>query len=150
VTVNEIRKTVVVNAPPSVVFNALTEAKELEQWMPQRAKMDARVGGKLEFTYHWAERGIDRVVTGEILELIPNRKISYSWHSQALEDTLKSRGSTQTSVVTWTLEGLPSGKTIVTLVHERFAGSTKDAESGWTHYTGQLVQFCRARFASTV
>jgi uncharacterized protein YndB with AHSA1/START domain len=47
--IEELRKTIVVNAEPEVVFKALTEAKELVEWMPNEAKMDARVGGEYEF-----------------------------------------------------------------------------------------------------
>jgi len=31
---NEIRKTIVIDAPPHVVFKALTDEKELTQWFP--------------------------------------------------------------------------------------------------------------------
>ena len=63
-TEGELRKTIVVDAPPKVVFKALTDEKELVRWMPQEAKMDARVGGEYEFKYHWAQRGLDAVATG--------------------------------------------------------------------------------------
>ena len=39
-TEGEIRKTIVVDAPPEVVFKALTDEKELVQWMRQEARMD--------------------------------------------------------------------------------------------------------------
>lgn len=55
-TEGEIRKTIVVDAPPRVVFRALTDEKELIKWMPQEARMEARVGGEYEFRYHWAQK----------------------------------------------------------------------------------------------
>jgi uncharacterized protein YndB with AHSA1/START domain len=146
-TGNEIRKTVVVDAPPTVVFRALTDERELERWMPQKAKMDARLGGKLEFKYHWAERGVDRVVAGEILELIPDKKLSYSWRSPMADGRGGRDDSPSSSIVTWTLEKLPNGKTKVTLAHTGFTGSAQDAENGWTYYTGRLVQHCSANLA---
>jgi len=77
-TTEEIRKTIVVDAPPEIVFKALTDEKELVQWMPQEAKMDARVGGEYEFKYHWGDRKLDTVLHGKILELQPNRRLSYT------------------------------------------------------------------------
>ena len=53
---SEIKKVVVVDAPPAVVFRALTDEKELVQWMPREAKMDARVGGRYEFKFYWEAR----------------------------------------------------------------------------------------------
>jgi uncharacterized protein YndB with AHSA1/START domain len=133
----EIRKTVIVDAPPKVVFRALTDEKELVQWMPQEAKMEARVGGEYEFRYHWAQRGLDAVATGKILELIPEKRLSYTFVSSRSG----SGTSLANSVVTWTLDELPDGKTRVTVVH---SGITKevygDTDAGWGYYASQLAR----------
>ena len=140
-TEGEIRKTIIVDAPPKVVFRALTDEKELVRWMPQEAKMEARVGGEYEFKYHWAQRGLDAVATGKILELIPDRRLSYTFVSSRSG----SGTSLTSSVVTWMLDDLPDGKTRVTVVH---SGITKevygDTDAGWGYYTGQLARHCRA------
>ena len=34
----EIRKTIVIDASPEVVFNAITEPEQLTQWFPDQAK----------------------------------------------------------------------------------------------------------------
>jgi uncharacterized protein YndB with AHSA1/START domain len=139
---NEIKKTVIVDAPPAAVFRALTDEKELVQWFPQQAKMDARVGGRYEFKYSWAERNLQAAATGEILELVPDKRLSYTFNS--------TRGSTD-SVVTWTLEELPSGKTLVMLVHAGIAeGRLGDSGAGWEHFTTQLVAYCAKMAAASV
>ncbi len=71
----ELRKEIVVEASPAVVFKALTDEEELVEWMPTGAKMDARVGGEYEFKYYWPERNIDSTARGKVLELIPNKKL---------------------------------------------------------------------------
>jgi uncharacterized protein YndB with AHSA1/START domain len=38
-TEGEVRKAVVVDAPPEVVFKALTDEKELVRWMPQEDRI---------------------------------------------------------------------------------------------------------------
>ncbi len=149
-TEGEIRKTIVVDAPPKVVFKALTDEKELVRWMPQEARMDPRPGGEYEFKYHWAEKSLDSVATGKILELIPNKRLSYTYVLTRLgsgtsgADSLMDHNVTN-SVVTWMLDALPDGKTRVTVLH---SGITKEAygafDGAWGYSTGQLARHCRA------
>jgi uncharacterized protein YndB with AHSA1/START domain len=137
-TTSEIKKNIIVDAPPRVVFRALTDEKDLVQWMPQEAKIDARVGGDYEFKYHWAQKGLDAVATGRILELIPDKRLSYTFVS-----TRSGTGASQTdSVVTWILDELPGGKTSVTVVHSGIRTVQGDADAGWGYYTAQLARHC--------
>ena len=133
------RKTVTVDAPREMVFEALTNEKELVKWMPQEAKMDPRVGGDYEFKYRWAARGLETVLKGKILELVPNERLSYTWDSRTTTGTDRIMHA----VVTWLLEDVPGGKTKVTLVHSNVAEQFRqDAESGWNHYLSQLQKYC--------
>lgn len=135
-----ITKTVDVDAPPSVVFKALTDPKELVQWMAQEAEIDARVGGEYVFSLRWAERGIDAVATGKILELVPCQRLSYTFDSTRFG----ADPSPVDSVVKWTVEELRGGNTRVTLVHK---GTTKeqqkDTDAAWGHFTAQLAAHCK-------
>ena len=84
--------------------------------------------------------GLDAVATGRILELVPEKRLSYTFVSSR-----SGSGSSLTdSVVTWTLDELTDGKTRVTLVH---SGITKevygDTDAGWGYYTSQLARYCR-------
>jgi len=137
---DELRKTIVVDANAAVVFKALTDETELVQWMPTEAKMDAHVGGVYEFRYYSPERNVDSTARGKILELIPNIKLSYTWNAQ-------KKGSTSTfkeSIVTWILDELPDGKTRVTLIHSGESKEVRqDRERGWSHFLGQLANFCK-------
>ena len=137
----EIRKSIVVDAPPERVYKAPTDEKELVHWMPQAAKMDARVGGQYEFKYHWGDRNLETVLKGKILELEPNKKLSYSWDSQTMDRTPRI----SSSVVTWILDGLPDGKTRVTVIQAGIAKQfSKDADSGWNYFLGRLANYCKA------
>ena len=144
-TEGEIRKTVVVDAPPEVVFKALTDEKELVRWMPQEARMDPRLGGEYEFKYHWAKKGLHSVATGKILELIPSKRLSYTYvltrSGSGTSEADSLFPDVTNSVVTWTLDALPDGKTRVTVVH---SGMTKGAyerfDGSWGYWTGQLAR----------
>lgn len=149
-TEGEIRKTIVVDAPPEVVFKALTDEKELVQWMPQEARIDPRLGGEYEFKYHWVEKDLHSIATGKILELIPDKRLSYTYvltrsgSGTSGANSLMDHDVTD-SVVTWILDPLPDGKTRVTMVH---SGITKEAygafDGAWGYYTGQLARHGRA------
>jgi len=144
-TEGEVRKALVVDAPPELVFKALTDEKELGRWMTQEARMDPRIGGECEFKYRRAATGQHSVATGRILELVPDKRLSYTY-------VLTGSGSgtsradalfpdVANSVVTWTLDALPDGKTRVTVVH---SGLTKEAyerfDGAWGYWTGQLAR----------
>ena len=132
----EIKKTIIIDAPPEAVFKALTDEKDLVQWMPTEAKIDARVGGEFEFKYHWASRGLDTVLRGRILELVPNRRLVFTWDAETVEHEKRITGA----VVTWTLDPLPGGKTNVTLVHSGVGKKFQDdTENGWNYYLGRLA-----------
>jgi uncharacterized protein YndB with AHSA1/START domain len=147
-TQGEIRKTVVVDAPPEVVFKALTDEKELVQWMRQEARMDPRLGGTYEFKYHWAAKGLRSVATGKILELIPNKRLSYTYiltrsgSGTRVPNSLMDQELTN-SVVTWTLDALPDGKTRVTMVHSDITKKAYRAFDGaWGYFADQLARHC--------
>jgi uncharacterized protein YndB with AHSA1/START domain len=141
----EIRKTIVVEASPSVVFKALTDEKELTQWFSnQGAVLEARVGGAVEFKFLRPD-GEKHTMQGRILEIIPGKKLSYSWKFGPAQDS--------NEVVTWVLEAVDGGgKTRVTLLHTGFKKpSQKELESGmsleagWSHFVGQLANYCKGR-----
>jgi uncharacterized protein YndB with AHSA1/START domain len=140
----EIRKTIVVDAPPAAVFKALTDEKELVQWFPnQGAMLEARVGGAVEFKFLRPD-GEKHTMHGRILEIIPGKKLSYSWKFGPAPDS--------NEVVTWTLEPADGGKTRVTLLHTGFKKpSQKDIESGmsleagWSHFVSQLANHCKGK-----
>jgi uncharacterized protein YndB with AHSA1/START domain len=136
----EIQKTIVIDASPTVVFKALIVEKELMQWFAnQGAMLEARVGGTVEFKFLRPD-GARHTMHGNVLEIIPGKKLSYSWNV----------ASESKEVVTWMLEPVDGGKTRVTLVHSGFKKpSQKDLESGmsleagWSHFVSQLANHSR-------
>lgn len=136
----EIRKSVEVDAPPDVVFRALTDEKELVQWMPTEAKIEPRVGGQFRFKFHWEARNVDTEVTGRVTEIEPGRKLTYTWVAAMRSDRDPARmEDAPAATVSWTLEELAGGRTRVTLVQKGFDERfRRDGESGWEHFLGQL------------
>jgi uncharacterized protein YndB with AHSA1/START domain len=141
---SEIRKSIEIDAPPEVVFRALTDEKELVSWMPTEAKMDPHVGGTLRFRFRWEARNVDTEVVGKIVELVPGKKVVYTWVASMRSDRAPARmDDAPAALVTWSLEELSGRKTRVTLVQkgldERFR---QDGESGWEHFLAMLKKHC--------
>lgn len=102
----------IVNANPETIFEALTDEKIMEKWFyadPEgkgaTVKTNASVGGKFQIDMHSQKETYSH--TGEFKEVIPNKKLVFTWNSHAVEDT----------VVTITLNETKDG-TEITLVHE--------------------------------
>ncbi len=72
----QIQKKVLIQAPPDVVFSALTDARDLIRWFCDRASSDAREGGELNAYWKSGKTGIKgraryvRIQPGEAVELL--------------------------------------------------------------------------------
>jgi len=70
--------------PPEQVFKAWTDQEALRQWMgpgkvcAPNATMDARVGGAYVFPMQRPD-GTITTVRGVLTELVPNRKLRFTW-----------------------------------------------------------------------
>jgi uncharacterized protein YndB with AHSA1/START domain len=101
-----------IDANPETIFEALTNEQIMEKWFfadPEgvgaTVKTKASVGGKYQIDMHGKENTFTH--TGEFKEVVPNKKLVFTWNSHVVEDT----------VVTITLNKTREG-TEVTLVHE--------------------------------
>ncbi|HYJ65441.1 MAG TPA: SRPBCC domain-containing protein [Parafilimonas sp.] len=120
------------NAPVEKVWKALTDNEQMKQWYFNIAAFKPEVG--FEFTFDGGSKEKTYTHLCKILEVIPNKKLSYSWRYKDYEGY---------SVVTFELfdEG---EKTRLKLTHtglETFPQVSKDftKESftqGWTHIIG--------------
>jgi uncharacterized protein YndB with AHSA1/START domain len=124
-------------APIAKVYAAWTDPEQMKLWMaPNDAfkeseiTMDVRVGGRYRIVMHAPDGEIHRV-GGVYREIIPNRKLVYTW---AWESTPERE-----SLVT--LEFTPSGEgTEMVLTHQRFADKeARDKHNdGWIGCLGRL------------
>ena len=143
-TGNEIRKVVEIDASPDVVFKALTDPKELTHWLPDAAMLEPKVGGKFKFSFYkdstrsCGKRDGDSVSEGKILELVPGKKLVYTWKWANAPEFPQT-------VVTWDLEKIGQNKTRLTLTHTGFTGaeesskSAKDHDEGWSMHLNELI-----------
>src|ERR1700758_258427 len=131
-----------INAPRERVYAAWTEPAELQRWFgPEEVRTikiaaDVRVGGK----YRWdlvKQNGEEWACLGEYRELIPDRKIVFTWKwddDEAWEN--------HDSVVTVELSDRDGG-TEVKLTHEKLPSEeSRDRHSeGWSSVLDRLEKF---------
>ena len=124
------------NAPVNKVWKALTDRDLMQQWYFNIAAFKPEVG--FEFTFDGGSKEKTYTHLCKVLEVVPNKKLSYSWRYKDYEGN---------SVVTFELfdEG---EKTRLKLTHtglETFPQVSKDfaKESfaqGWTYITGTSLK----------
>ncbi len=135
----EIRKTIIINALPEVVFNAITSPKELTNWFPDSAIFEGRIGGQVRFSFY--KENSTKHSEGTVKKFAPNKKISYTWQRRDIPEFPET-------TVTWELEEINLHKTKVELVHSGFTGleegklSSKEYDQGWSYFLGRLKDYC--------
>jgi len=131
----QIRRTLPV--PVAAVYTAWTDPAQVKYWMAPsddfdetEVAIDMRVGGRYRFVMH-GRNGETHRVGGVYREIVPNRKLVYTWAWESTPD--------RESLVT--VEFLPAGKgTELVLTHQRFF----DTEARDRHQHGWIG--CLARF----
>jgi uncharacterized protein YndB with AHSA1/START domain len=110
----DIKHTWLLEHSPELVWKYLTDAKLLSEWLMEN-DIQPVVGHKFQFRTKPVP-GFDGNVYCEVLEIIPTKKLSYSWKGGPRKGTI-----TLDSVVTWTL--VKRGAcTELTIEHTGFEG----------------------------
>jgi uncharacterized protein YndB with AHSA1/START domain len=125
-----------IDAPPLRVYELLTDARLLIEWMAPEANVDARVGGEIR----WTHLNGDSVI-GTFVELVPARRVvfTYGWDR---DDVEIPPGSTTVEI-----DLRPSGSgTMLHLVHRGLSPPMADAHAGgWANYLGRLAAVAEGR-----
>ena len=116
--------------PPEKIWRALTQPHLIEEWL---MKTDFKPVKGQKFTFNRRPTpDINVVVDCEVLDVEPNRTLSYSWEAFGLE-----------SVVTFTLEPTQSG-TIIRMEQTGFCPDQdvayKGARASWKQFAARLDQ----------
>lgn len=125
-------KEVFIEAPPSVVFQFLTDPQKMIRWMGIRAEIDPRPGG-----LYWLDPNGRDVIRGEYMEVIPERRVVFTWGWANPSEGLAAvpAGSTRVEI---DLEPENEG-TRVRLTHRHLPSAARERhELGWTHYLARL------------
>jgi uncharacterized protein YndB with AHSA1/START domain len=124
-------KEIHIDAPPEIVYEYLTQADKIVQWMGFDVDVDPQPGG----IFRLSPNRVD-VVRGEYVEATPYSKVAFSWGFEGAGHELPA-GST---LVEFSLERAPSG-TRLRLVHSGIADPEwrEDHSVGWDHYLPRIA-----------
>jgi len=127
-TAAEVRSVVVEREfpfPLEKVWRALTQPHLIEEWL-MKNDFNPNVGERFNFRGDWG------AVDCRVLEVDPNKKLSYTWAARGLE-----------SVVTWTLTPTSAG-THLRMEQSGFRPDQQQAyqgaKFGWQKFFGNLEQ----------
>ena len=111
--------------PPEKIWRALTQPHLIEEWL-MKNDFNPVVGHRFDLRAEWGTVGC------EVLEVEPNRTLSYTWGAYGLE-----------SVVTWTLTPTGSG-TRLRMEQSGFRPDQQQAyqgaQAGWPRFLAALDQ----------
>jgi uncharacterized protein YndB with AHSA1/START domain len=124
------------NAPADMLWNALTDSTQMQQWYFPITVFKAQVG--FEFHFEGGSEQTSYVHLCKVTDVIPGKKITYSWHYD---------GYPGMSYVTWEL--FEEGKqTRVQLTHEGLETfpqdnpdfAKKSFTEGWTYFVEKALK----------
>lgn len=138
----EIKKTILIDASPEVVFRAIIDPNEFTNWFPGQAILEPKVGGKVKFSFNKTDseyRQMDYFPEGTVVEFMPNKRISYTYREPNISNF-------PNTVVTWELEKIENDKTRLKLSHTGFKADeiAKKHDEGWSHFLNELTKHCQA------
>jgi uncharacterized protein YndB with AHSA1/START domain len=125
-------KEIYIEAPPSVVFQFLTDPAKMIRWMGIQAEIDPTPGG----IYRLDPNGRD-VIRGEYLEVIPDSRVVFTWGFEKPSPGMPAvlAGSTKVEI---DLQAEGKG-TRVRLTHHLLRPEAGERHAlGWAHYLGRL------------
>jgi uncharacterized protein YndB with AHSA1/START domain len=132
-----IEREIFIAASAETIFPFFVDPARMAQWIGQQHALDARPGGIFRATL-----SADAVASGRYTEIVPHRRVAFTWGWEGREDLPPGR-----SLVEIELEPRDGG----TLVRLRHSGLPVDAgapftpeEHGerWAHYLAGLERQC--------
>jgi uncharacterized protein YndB with AHSA1/START domain len=129
---------------PEKVWRAWTDPQAVRKWWGPTsgepvslAELDVRVGGRFRIVFG-GPKGTDHEVQGTYLEVIPDRKLAFTW---SWPRTTPERES-QVTIVFRAVDG----GTELDFLHEQFFDekARDDHKRGWTSLLDKLTEYLKA------
>jgi uncharacterized protein YndB with AHSA1/START domain len=118
-TSDRIEEQVVLDAPRTRVWRALTNAKELGEWFGVNLA-GATIATGSHLTGHITIPGYEHITFDAVIEgMVAERRFAWRWHPNAIDPAVDYSAEPRT-LVTFTLEDAPNGGTLLRVVESGF------------------------------
>ena len=143
---DRIEKQVVLRAPRSAVWRAISDAKAFGEWFG--VDLDGAIAPGVTVRGRVTNKGYEHVPFAMTVETVePERQLAWRWHPDAPIEPELDYSSEPTTLVTFTLDDVPEG-TMLTVVESGFGAihpsrrtaSYRGNDEGWT---GQMENIAR-------
>ena len=139
IDVDVIERVIDIAASPETVFTLLTDPVEYVRWKGRAAELDPRAGGAFHVSFK------DAAVRGEYVEVIPNRRVVFTWGWEAPGAAVGPGGST----VEIDLEPRGAG-TRLRLMHRGLPAAERASHAeGWDYFLPRLTNVAEGRAVPT-
>lgn len=135
-----IEKTIKLRASSGWIWNALTDAGELENWWSEEVVLEPKVGGK--FREPWEDDdGEEQLASGKVLEMKKEKLIVFTW---------KEKSWPKNAITECSFEIVDNGKEReLTLTHSGWEtlpedereDIMKDFKVGWSYHLKELKSY---------
>lgn len=142
---DSVEREVLIEAPPEVVWQVITEPRHIERWFVDQAELDPRPGGDGLYTFRHTPTG-EHVYRLQVVSVDRPRRFVYRWmhpegvspaegNSVLVEFTLTAEGNgTRLRVVESGIQALEWAE------HEK-ARYVQDHNNGWVRILGRLQEY---------
>lgn len=125
-----IERVIDIAASPETVFALLTDPEQYVRWKGRTARLDARPRGVFDVGFADGNR-----VRGEYVEVVPNRRVVFTWGWDSPAAAVQAGGST----VEIDLEPRGTG-TRLHLVHRGLPAEARPSHAeGWDYFLPRLI-----------
>ena len=134
---SRIEKRILIRAPRSRVWRALTTAREFAQWFGVKMTQEFQPGARVQMAYTHEGREFEGYL--DVQEMTPEKKFSWRWHPGVQEPDV-DYSKEPTTLVEFQLEEVEGG-TLLSVVESGFdrislqrrARVFEQNEGGWAH-----------------
>ena len=131
-----IERVIDIAASPETVFRLLTDPEQYVRWKGKTARLDPRPRGAFDVGFADGGRAL-----GEYLEVVPNRRVVFTWGWDSPDAVVGPGGST----VEIDLEPTANG-TRLRLVHRGLPASERGSHTdGWDFFLPRLTTIAEGR-----
>jgi uncharacterized protein YndB with AHSA1/START domain len=140
-----IEKKVLIDASPAIVYQALTEAKDLTRWFCDRASCEPRVGGELKA--YWKAGGAGQKGRAVFTQMIPESLVELLW----VDDIQEANNDQARHLLTYQIQSKRSGSEVVVCDKDHPPPDDETfavLSEGWNSVLLELKDYCERKARS--